>query len=196
MTSGRQTVNTKFMRIEPKPLGRYPWPIRLFFRKQQKTYGRILEPGLLWGRSPWVFSTVALLYGALNRKASPIPAQLRALVQVRVAQINHCSFCIDLNASLFLARGASLKKLRAVSHWQESALFDERDRTVLEYVEAVTHSGRRVSDDLMVRLKGYFDDDAVVELTGVIAFQNLSAKFNSALGIPAQGFCDVPKKED
>ncbi len=33
---------------------------------------------------------------------------------------------------------------------------------------------------------------AVVELTGLVAFQNLSSKFNSALGVPAHGFCRLP----
>jgi hypothetical protein len=28
-----------------------------------------------------------------------------------------------------------------------------------------------------------------MELTGLIAFQNLSSKFNGALDVPAQGFC-------
>lgn len=39
------------------------------------------------------------------------------------------------------------------------------------------------------QLKTFFDDDAIVELTGLIAFQNLSSKFNSALDVPSQGFC-------
>ena len=39
--------------------------------------GKVLEPGLLWGRSPWVFSTLALLYGALDRKGSPLSPVLR-----------------------------------------------------------------------------------------------------------------------
>lgn len=179
------------MRVDPKPLHQYPWLIRLFFRKQQKTYGQVLEPGLLWGRSPWVFAAMALLYGAFNRKRSPVTAQVRSLAQVRVAQINHCPFCVDLNSSLFLERGSSPEKLRAVSHWWESNLFSEEERVVLEYVEAVTHSERRVSDDLMARLKTHLNDDAVVELTGVIAYQNMSAKFNAALAVPAQGFCEI-----
>jgi len=49
-----------------------------------------------------------------------------------------------------------------------------------------------VTDELMMRLKAFFDDDGVVELTGLIAFQNLSSKFNSALDVPAQGFCKLP----
>ena len=35
-----------------------------------------------------------------------------------------------------------------------------------------------------------------VELTGLIAFQNLSSKFNAALGVPPQGFCELPQAEE
>jgi alkylhydroperoxidase family enzyme len=41
-------------------------------------------------------------------------------------------------------------------------------------------------------LKKRWDDDTIVELTGLIAYQNLSAKFTSALDVPAQGFCRLP----
>jgi alkylhydroperoxidase family enzyme len=59
----------------------------------------------------------------------------------------------------------------------------------LEYAEAMTETSRKVTDELFDRLHAAFDDDAIVELTGLIAFQNLSSKFNSALDVPAQGFC-------
>jgi alkylhydroperoxidase family enzyme len=45
---------------------------------------------------------------------------------------------------------------------------------------------------LMERLKKHFSDDTIIELTALIAFQNLSTKFNSALDVAAQGFCDIP----
>ena len=43
-----------------------------------------------------------------------------------------------------------------------------------------------------LRVRKHFDDDALVELTGLIAFQNLSSKFNGALNIAPQGFCRLP----
>ena len=46
--------------------------------------------------------------------------------------------------------------------------------------------------NLMVRLKKYFNDDAIIELTALIAFQTLGSKFNSALDVAAQGFCNTP----
>jgi AhpD family alkylhydroperoxidase len=180
------------MRIPTKPVSAYPWFIRLFFWKQKRTYGKVLEPGLLWGRSPWLFATVALLYGALDRRSSPLSPALRSLVTVRVSQINHCAFCVDVNSATLLRRGVVMDKVLALAEWQESPLFDQTERLVLEYAEAMTRTDGRVSDSLMSRLKTCFGDDGVVELTGLVAFQNLSSKFNSALDVPPQGFCPLP----
>jgi alkylhydroperoxidase family enzyme len=57
---------------------------------------------------------------------------------------------------------------------------------VLEYADAMTITGRDVSDELFARLRRIYDDDAIVELTEIIAWENASAKFNRALRIPSQ----------
>lgn len=180
------------MRIRAKSISEYPWLLRPFFWNQKRKYGSVLLPGLLWARVPKLFATVALLFGALDRKGSPLDPILRSLITVRVSQINSCSFCVDINSATLAKRAGSLDKVEAVSQWRESELFDERERLVLEYAEAMTFSDQQVTDALMDRIKGYFDEEGIVELTGLIAFQNLSSKFNSALDVPAQGFCPLP----
>ncbi len=177
--------------VAAKPIHGYPWFIRLFFWKQRRTYGRVLDRGLLWGRSPWVFASVALLYGALDRRSSPIAPPLRSLVTVRVSQINHCTFCVDINSATLAKRGVTMEKIDALAQWQRSGLFDSEERLALEYAEAITLN--RVDDELRTRLRAHWSDDALVELTGLIAFQNLSSKFNAALDVLAQGFCRVPQ---
>ncbi len=181
------------MRISVKPLKQYPWLLRPFFWNQKRKYGAVLQPGLLWGRVPKLFASVALLYGALDRKSSPLNPVLRSLVTVRVSQINWCHFCVDINSATLANRSGSMDKVKALDNWKESELFDEKERVVLEYTEAVTYSDQQVSDELIDRLKKFFDEDGVVELTGLIAFQNLSSKFNSALDVPPQGFCKIPE---
>ncbi len=180
------------MRVSVKPLNAYPWFIRPFFWNQKRKYGAILQPGLLWGRVPKLFASVALLYGALDRKSSPLDPVLRSLVTVRVSQINWCRFCVDINSATLAKRSGSLEKVEKLEQWKEFDLFDEKEKVVLEYTEAVTFTDQQVTDELIERLKEFFDDDGVVELTGLIAFQNLSSKFNSALDVPAQGFCKLP----
>ncbi len=180
------------MRIHPKPLNRYPLWLRPFFWNQKRKYGQTLVPALLWGRVPKLFAAVALLYGILDRRRSPLDPVLRCLVTVRVSQINHCRFCIDINSWLLAQRTGSEEKVQAVADWRESSLFDEREKAVLEYTEAMTSPDLGVEDRMVARLKTWFDEDTVVELTGLIAFQNLSSKFNAALDVPPQGFCRVP----
>lgn len=180
------------MRVPTRRPGDYPWYLRPFFRSQRRNYGQVLAPGLLWARVPRLFIAVAILYGMLDRWRPRIDPVLRSLVTVRVSQLNWCRFCIDINSATLAQRTGSMDKVDALEDWRESPLFDARERDVLEYTEAMTRSDRQVTDAMVERLRAYFDDDALVELTGLIAFQNLSSKFNSALDVPAQGFCSIP----
>ena len=182
------------MRIAPKTPDECPLYIRPFFWNQRRKYGAVLESALTWARSPKLFLGVAFLYGMIDRKSSPLDPALRSLVTVRVSQINLCRFCVDLNLATLLKRGVSIEKVERLEDWRESDLFDPRERAALDYAEAVTRSDQMMGEDVLDCLKGFFDEDAIVELTGLIAFQNMSSKFNSALGIPAQGFCRLPNR--
>ncbi len=180
------------MRIEPLTPRTAAWYLRPFFWNQRRKYGQPLSAALLWARAPRLFVPLALLYGAIDRRRSPVEPALRSLVTVRVSQLNACAFCVDLNAETLLRRGVAEEKVEALAEWRASALFDARERAVLDYAEAMTVSERRVDEVVMDEVRRHFDEDGVVELTALIAFQNLSSKFNSALGVPAQGFCRIP----
>ena len=167
----------------------YPWYVRLILALQRRKYGTELEPARLWGRMPLVFLTLTLFYRTLDRAGSPIEAALRALVQVRISQINWCAFCIDLNGAAALERAVALEKLAALEHYETSPFYAERERAALAFAEALTDPARRVDDACFARLRTHFGEQAVLELTALAACQNLSSKFNAALGVPAQGFC-------
>lgn len=64
----------------------------------------------------------------------------------------------------------------------------------LEYAETITRSDTQVDAGLIERLKNDFDDDEIVELTALIASQNMSSKFNSALAVPARVFFQRPQQ--
>jgi AhpD family alkylhydroperoxidase len=183
------------MRIAARPPKAYPWYLRPFFWNQKRKYGAVLDSALLWARSPKVFLGVALLYGAIDRRSSPVPPALRSVLTVRVSQLNGCRFCVDLNSATALDRAIATEKLDALAAWRTSNLFSARERAALAYAEAMTLPDR-VDDALVAEVKQYFDDDAVIELTALIAFQNMSSKFNSALAVPPQGFCRLPGAAD
>ena len=84
------------------------------------------------------------------------------------------------------AAGVPAEKLATLAEYATSPLFDERERTILAYADAVTRTGQEVPDELFERLRSYLDEDQLVELTAVVAWENASSKFNHALGVPSQ----------
>ena len=112
-------------------------------------------------------------------------------VTVRVSQTNWCSFCVDINSATALKRGITDEKLATLADYASSNLYSDKEKAALAYAEAVTHSDRQPTEEHFKALRCYFDDDAIIELTGLIGFQNMSSKFNAALGVKPQGFCSI-----
>jgi alkylhydroperoxidase family enzyme len=83
--------------------------------------------------------------------------------------------------------GLTTEKIDALPDYATSPLYGEAERLALEYADAMTITGREVTDELFERLRRHYSDDALVELTAIVAWENASAKFNRALRVPSQG---------
>ena len=82
--------------------------------------------------------------------------------------------------------GVSDQKIDALCDYANSDQYTARERVALEFADNMTITGREVDDELFARLREFYDDDALVELTAVIAWENASSKFNRALRVPSQ----------
>ena len=78
------------------------------------------------------------------------------------------------------------EKIAALADYLTNPLYSEAERVALDYADCMTITGREVSDQLFAKLTRFFDDDAIVELTATIAWENASSKFNRALRVPSQ----------
>jgi alkylhydroperoxidase family enzyme len=78
------------------------------------------------------------------------------------------------------------EKIEALADYATSPLYGEAERVALEYADSMTITGREVSDEMFARLREFYDEDEVVELTAIIAWENASSKFNRALRVPSQ----------
>lgn len=180
------------MRLSKNCFQKIPWYLKPFFWNQKRKYGQYLEPAKVWASVPRLFLSIASIVGVLERKRSPVSPIIRSLVSIRVSQMNWCAFCVDLNSLTIMKHIKNNEKVNALAHWRESKLFSPAEVAALEYAELMTDSKQQVTDTCFEQIKEHFDEAAIVELTALIAFQNMSSKFNSALGIEPQGLC---KKE-
>lgn len=182
-------------RIQPRPMAGYPWYVRWFLRRQERKYGATLTPSYLWGRLPGAFLGMLALLGIFSGRRFPVGSELRSLVSIRIAQLNGCAFCVDLNAYNYLNASGVAEKAADVASWHESTVYDETERAALAYAEKVTEHCSEVMDADIEALRPHFSDDEITALTAWIGFQNMSAKFNSALGAEEHGFCEFPTRQ-
>ena len=85
-------------------------------------------------------------------------------------------------------------KVAEAANWRTSTVFGVAERVALEYAERMTMTGQQVDDELFARVREYYNEAQIVELTAAIAFENFRSKFNPALGVEGQGFCLLPHR--
>jgi alkylhydroperoxidase family enzyme len=79
--------------------------------------------------------------------------------------------------------GITDEQIRALTFYQRSPLFDEKDKTVLLYAERVTRGSAAIREGTLQDLKKHFTEDQIVELTLVICVANFTNRFNDALQV-------------
>ena len=83
--------------------------------------------------------------------------------------------------------GITDQQIFELPRFRSTTLFNDEEKTALEYAEEMTRTPVEVSEDLFARLRQHYSDDQIVELTASIAYENFRARFDHALGIGSDG---------
>jgi alkylhydroperoxidase family enzyme len=161
----------------------------------KKKFGQAVDPAAAASHHSGVLVAMGALETAAEKGWKKLDPTLRWLaIQASATQIG-CSWCVDYGYHEGMHAGIGPEKVRAVSHWRESDLFNERERAVLEYAEQATKTPAQVSDQCAARLHAFLSDAEMVELAAWVALENFRSRFNAGLGLRSQGFsdqCEIP----
>jgi len=169
----------------PKTLG-----YRIGALLSRRRYGVMLDPGaaiahnLPVGRSFALFELQVERWRGLDRG-------LKDLAVMAAAARIGCAWCLDFGYwEATMKHHVPAAKIRAVPAWRDSDEFTDLERLVLEYAEAMTDTPPGVTDEMVERLGRELSEAELVELTAIVAVENLRSRMNAALGLTAQGFKD------
>jgi AhpD family alkylhydroperoxidase len=99
------------------------------------------------------------------RKQSKLEPALVQLVKMRASQINGCAYCIDMHSKEARAQGETEQRLYALSAWQETPFFTDRERAALALTEALTLVREdHVPDAVYEKARMSFSDEELVNL--------------------------------
>jgi alkylhydroperoxidase family enzyme len=156
----------------------------------RRRYGTVLDPAAALAHNVpvgWAYGIFELQVERWKR----LDSGLKDLAVTAAAASIGCAWCMDFGYWESTTRHDVLaEKIRAVPDWYDSEVFTELERLVMLYAEAMTATPPLVTDDLVARLRRHLDEAQLVELTAIIAVENLRSRMNAALGLTAQGLSD------
>jgi len=176
--------------------------LRIARRKAAQMTGReteqMIEPLEAFAHAPGLLLGYGMLELATER-ARRVEPRLKELAVLKAATIIECEYCIDIGSSVAHRTGISDEVLLALPRHSDSPLFSERERLALDLAVAMTRVPVAVPGALFAELREHFDEAQLVELTSVIALENLRSRFNAALDIGSAGLaegmvCAVPER--
>jgi alkylhydroperoxidase family enzyme len=158
-------------------------------RYSKKVLGRAPEPlGVYWHNRRVLRTTMGV--GAKVQKWDRCELSLKSFAHMAVAAKIGCSWCLDFGYFQAFNEHLDLDKAREVPRWRTSDAFTPLEQDVLTYAEAMTDTPPTVDDALAATLLERLGAAALVELTAFIAFANMNARGNVALGIESEGYAD------
>jgi AhpD family alkylhydroperoxidase len=144
--------------------------------------GRLINIYRLMLHSPplahaWFDLNQAVRYG------TAIDGQSRELAVIRVAILNKVQYVLRAHGPAYaLKEGLTPEQVDAVADWQSSALFSDKQRALLAYVDSMTRN-IDVPDSVFVEVRKHFTERQTVELTMLIGAYNMLTRFLQALKV-------------
>lgn len=184
-------------RIPAVPADRANWLTKIVYWYSRRRYGAVLEPAAVAAHHSKLLLAMGVGETAVEKAATALPASVRELAVYRVSTTIGCSWCVDFGTMVQRNHGLNIDRLQDIDNYATSPHFDDLDRLVIEYADAMTNQPMTVTDEQVAELDKRLGHQGVVELTHMISLENQRTRFNHALGITAQGFtsgeaCRVP----
>jgi len=165
----------------------------LIRRMIEKKLGKVpTAVGVYWHNPKVLFASFGL--GGKLQKWDACDEGLKSFAHMAVASLVGCSWCLDFNYFMAFNDGLDVDRAREIPRWRESDAFTPLEREVFEYAEAISNTPPTVTVAMVASLHDQLGPAALVELTSVIGFANLTTRGNVALGIESEGFaaaCDL-----
>jgi AhpD family alkylhydroperoxidase len=116
------------------------------------------------------------------RNHSSLPASLRELIILRVAQLNDASYEYEVHLPIGIKAGISQEQIDAMAQWQDASVFSDGERAVLQLTDVMTRE-IKVGDDIYDAAALHFSEQEMVEIAVTVSAYNMVSRFLEAMHI-------------
>jgi len=184
-------MDTPFLTPIEAPKGLL-WKLVYFFTR--KRFGKVLTPlKVMAARLPISFGNFSGKISQLDKKLQ-LPDETVMLVREQVARMNVCYFCMDIGRAQTIMASMNQEKFDALTDYQTSELFSEKEKTLLDFVTRLTKD-RKMDYDLFAKLATHYDERSICEIVWIVATEFYYNIGNIGLNIHSDMLCDIAKRK-
>lgn len=159
--------------------------VRAGFEDMIRRMGEVTENLAVLAHKPAYVDLIRGVSDAIDTETELEP-ELKQLVELKVARVHGCEYSVDLLEGCLIRRGVAEAKLHELDFYEESKLFDERERLALQLTERMVLDA--VDDTLFQQVRSRFSIVETLELVVSVGLESFYALVNRTLGLKPQGF--------
>jgi len=147
----------------------------------QKHLGYVPNSVLIMQRKPKIVKALAQLASAVWDKESEVDLGFKRLVAYMASRTHGCNYSMAHAAEAAHRMGVADEKLAAVCDYRTSPLFNEAERSALEFAIAAASQPNAVSDEMFARMRKHWSDAQIVEIAGAVALNGFLNRWNDTM---------------
>ena len=161
-----------------------------FFEASQLLFGGVSNAVRMWAHIPYVAKLIMPFQSVMEHDGAGnmLPITLKMMVLVRTGYLNSAAYSVAHRSAAGRLAGLTEDQLAALAtdDCADSCHFSRRERAAVLWAEHVASNTAKRRDDVFDRLTPHFNDQEIVELTGVCAMGNQMDRIYNALRLPLE----------
>lgn len=134
--------------------------------------------------TPQLYNALLALNAAVAE--AEVEPRLIHLVKIRASQINGCAFCVGMHVKEAVDDNVAENVLHLLPVWQESSVFNAREKAALGWAETLTLlAGSGVPDAAFDAARAEFSEQELAVLTVAVGAMNLWNRIGVGARMPA-----------
>jgi len=167
-------------RIDPLPADARP-ELAASFATFKRILGVVPNSLLTMQRRPRIVAAFEALTEAVMEPEGAVSPGLKRLAAHMASRAAGCQYCQAHSLVAAGMSGVSEAKVAAIWDFRTSPLYDDAERTALEFALAAGSVPNAVTDEHMARLREHWTDDEIAEILAAICLYAFLNRWNDTL---------------
>jgi uncharacterized peroxidase-related enzyme len=169
--------------VDPIPPEKASEDLRETYDSLSKRAGRVPDFYGVMAHHPAALKSFLPLYASVMNEGT-LERRYKELAYLKTSLLNGCEYCMRAHTPGAKRAGITAEQIEALTFYERSPHFDEKDKAVLLYAERMTRAaGAGLRDMAVGELKRHFTEGQIVELALVTCMANFTNRFNNGLRI-------------